>query len=1050
MSINEQLFLDRYNNLNQRQKQAVDTIYGPVMVIAGPGTGKTEVLSMRIANLLRSEAQVQPSEILCLTYTEEATNSMRRRLVQIIGTAAHKVNICTFHAFCNNIIQQNSEYFSIRSLQPITDLERTELLYEMLEELPSGHVLRRLSGNIYFDVNKLSRLFDMMKREHLTASSIADAVEEYINDLPNRKEYIYQRKGKGFEKGDLKQAAIDDEVRKVNDTKAAAALFDVYQQKMKEAGRYDFNDMIIWVLEEFKENPALLLSYQERHQFILVDEFQDTNGAQNELLNSLTEFWDDPNIFVVGDDDQSIYEFQGARIRNIIDFYQRFKENINVVVLPENYRSSQAILDIATATIDNNNERLIKQLEELQLDKNIVSSSTRFADGKETIQPVVTEYPNILQEEAAVVQHIEQLQKAKIPLGDIAVLYAQHKQANNIIAILERKGIPYSVKKPVNILDLPLVQQVLNILKYLNEEQKQAFSAETLLFELMHSPYFGINATDIAMISLYMQANKSKDSSLRYWRLVLGNKLMLATQLDLKSVQALHRFGDCVERWMAEQSSLPLPLLIEKIVYESGIVKYLIGTKDYTWNIQVLNTFFEHVKDAYGRDAKITSDAYLQMIDKMRSENIALPIQKVVQNEHGVQFYTTHGAKGNEFEHVFLIGATKNFWESKRGLSNEYKLPDTITNTKDDKDKTYKTEVARRLFYVALTRAKKHLYISYAAADNDGKPIEHSVFIDEISKEEDRQQQQLAEKDLVEHMQLAMEPVSEVRIELANNMWIDKVLQSFIMSYTTLSKYLNCPVSFYYQYILKVPFQKNDAMAFGSAVHDALERMFRIMKEQNGTFPSKEEVLKIFDNAMYRESSAFTPIQYERRMEQGHTLLNDYYDEYINSFHKDVEIELSIPRYILNGVPITGKIDKMEMNGDNCTVVDYKTGDPDRSAKAYTAAPNEANPNGGDYWRQMVFYKLIIENHPDRNWKVDMGMFDYVEKGSKTNQYKRIKVPVFAQDEEIVLKQMKDSYTSIMNHDFDKGCGKEDCYWCNFTRKYELNRPADITPTQED
>src|ERR1700759_4702335 len=147
MIINEDVFLDRYNKLNERQREAVDTIYGPVMVIAGPGTGKTEVLAMRIANLLRSEAQVQPHEILCLTYTDEATNAMRRRLVQIIGAAAHKVNISTFHGFCNNVIQHNSEYFSMRALQPITDLERTEFLYEMLEDLPKGHIMRKLSGN---------------------------------------------------------------------------------------------------------------------------------------------------------------------------------------------------------------------------------------------------------------------------------------------------------------------------------------------------------------------------------------------------------------------------------------------------------------------------------------------------------------------------------------------------------------------------------------------------------------------------------------------------------------------------------------------------------------------------------------------------------------------------------------------------------------------------------------------------------------------------------------------------------------------------------------
>lgn len=591
MIVNEDVFSKRYDNLNERQREAVDTIYGPVMVIAGPGTGKTEVLSMRIANLLRSDAQVQPSEILCLTYTDEATNAMRRRLVQVIGTAAHRVNIMTFHAFCNNVIQNNSEYFSMRSLQPITDLERTELLYEMLEQLPQGHLLRKLSGNIYFDANKLNRLFDFMKRENYRAEEIAAAIDEYITSLPSREEYIYKRAGKGYAKGDLKQAAIDEEIKRMETTRAAAYLFNDYTERMKNAGRYDFNDMIIWVLDAFKKHPALLLSYQERHQFILIDEFQDTNGSQNELLNMLTEFWEDPNIFVVGDDDQSIYEFQGARIRNIIDFYSRYKDNIKIVVLPHNYRSSQAILDRATSTIKNNKQRLIYELHELNLDKNIIAAAERFINGNNTVKPVVKAYSNVLHEEADIVMQIEKMQQQGVDLSDVAILYAQHKQADNIISLLEKKGIPYSVKKPVNVLELPLVDQIINILRYLNEEKKQTFSAEAMLFEMMHAPYYGIASIDIAHLSLFIQTNKQKDKGLGYWRLVLANGLLLES-LNLQSVRELRTLGNNVDKWISQQSELPLPLLVENIIYESGIMSYLLNTKDYVWNVQVIHTFF--------------------------------------------------------------------------------------------------------------------------------------------------------------------------------------------------------------------------------------------------------------------------------------------------------------------------------------------------------------------------------------------------------------------------------------------------------------------------
>ena len=1038
MTNKEDLFLERYNKLNDRQKEAVDTIYGAVMVIAGPGTGKTEVLSMRIANLLRSEAQVQPHEILCLTYTDEATNAMRRRLVQITGPAAHKVNIYTFHAFCNNVIQNNSEYFSQRTLQPISDLELTELLYKMLEELPQGHTLRKLSGNIYYDAGKLNRLFEVMKREHLSATYISAAIDAYIISLPEREEYIYQRNGKGFKKGDVKENLLAEEIRKMEGTRAAALLFDKYEAMMKEAGRYDFNDMIIWVLDAFAQHPALLQSYQERYQFILADEFQDTNGAQNELINFLCSYWDDPNIFVVGDDDQSIYEFQGARIRNIVDFYERYKEHINIVVLPHNYRSSQAILDKAMAAIANNKKRLINQLTELALDKNIISAADRFKDGKEHVAPVVKVYSNVLQEEADIVMQVERLQKEGKPLGEVAILYAQHKQAENIMALMERKGIPYNAKRPVNILAEPLIEQVLNVLRYLDLERKKTFDGEEILFELMHAPYYGIEPTDIALLSLYINSNRKEKGPIR-WRLLLSNPLLIES-LDLRSAKALQRLGNNLDHWERQQLSLPLPLLIEKIVHESGIVAHTVRTTDHIWNIQVLNTFFEFIKETYARNPKIKPAELLQMTERMNDEQITVPLQRVIQNEHGVHFYTTHSAKGNEFEYVFLVGVTKNYWEDKRGGGNEYRMPDTITATEEDAEKTYKKEVARRLFYVALTRAKKYLQVSYALNDNAGKALQTSAFIDEISTAEERTEQTVAATELVSHIEWALQPVPEVRIKMANAEWIERVLQQFIMSYTALSKFLRCPLAFYYETILKVPFQKNDALAFGSAVHYALERMFRDMKDNKGEFPDKDHVIGAFRSALYSEASCFTTIQFDRRLEQGNDLLSAYYDRYINTFSKEVEIEYKVPRYLLDGIPVTGKIDKIEISGNDCKVVDYKTGDPDRSATPQTAPPNEKEPLGGDYWRQMVFYKLLLENYEEKNWKVKTGMFDFVQQ-NKNGEYKQVTVPMFAQDEEIVRGQIKDSYGRIMNHEFDKGCGKETCHWCNFARRYELIRP---------
>ncbi len=1042
----EDLFLERYEKLNERQQEAVNTIYGPVMVIAGPGTGKTEVLAMRIANLLRSEAQVQPQEILCLTYTDEATNSMRRRLLQITGQAAHRVNIYTFHGFCNMVIQNNSEYFSKREMQPIDDLERAELMYDVMDKLPKGHALRKLSGDIYSDIGRLKRLFDMMKQEHYSSADISAAIDEFLASLPERQDYVYQGKYKNFKKGDLKQGVVDEVTKKMELTRAAAGLFDVYQERMREAGRYDFNDMILWVLDAFEKHPVLLQSYQERYQFILVDEFQDTNGSQNEVLNALTSYWDEPNVFVVGDDDQSIFEFQGARIKNITDFYQRHREGIKVIVLPHNYRSSQAVIDRAMATINNNKLRLINQLNELNLNKNIIAANERFRDGRDTVDPEVRVYQNTLHEEADVVLRIEKLRQEGVPLNEIAVLYSQHKQADGIIGILERKGIPYNVKKAVNILDEPLIIQLLNVLRYLDAERKRTYDGEELLFELMHAPYFGIAANDIAKLALHMQQSR-KETGILKWRMVLSNPLLIES-LDLKTAPAMHRLGLCLDEWERQQLALPLPLLIEKIVHESGVVAHLIKTADHVWMLQVLYTFFEHVKDSHARTPRMKPMEYVQMTERMYKERIALSLQRVIQNDQGVYFYTAHSSKGNEFEHVFLIGCTDGFWEKKNGGGSDFKLPDTLTATEEDKDKTYKEEVSRRLFYVALTRARKHLYVSYAVNDKAGKGIKSSMFVDEICAEEAKIQVRVTVQELEAHLRLSLEPVQEVRIQTANAVAIDRMLQQLNMSATQLTKYLRCPLTFYYESILKVPMQKRDALAYGNAVHYALERMYLDMKA-TGAPPAKEAVLAAFKSDMYRQSSCFTGVQFERRMEQGEEELSDFYDYKVGSMSGNVEVELKVPRYYLDGVPVTGKIDLIEIGADGCNVVDYKTGNPDKSIAANISQPNETDPLGGDYWRQMVFYKLLLERWEDRTWNVKTGRFEYVQK-TKNGTYKTPVVPIFAADEQTVLSQLKDAYSRIMNHEYNKGCGDEKCHWCNFAKRYELITPIDEVDMDEE
>jgi DNA helicase-2/ATP-dependent DNA helicase PcrA len=314
--------------------------------------------------------------------------------------------------------------------------------------------------------------------------------------------------------------------------RAAAIEFPMFESFMKEARRYDYNDMILWVLEAFKTNPNLLLKYQERYLYFLVDEYQDTNGSQNEVLRQLTSYWDVPNIFVVGDDDQSIYRFQGANVRNIVDFYDLYKESVKTIVMVENYRSSQSILDSAKGVIGHNKERLVNKLSGLS--KDLVAKGAHVVSS--SVMPRITEYYNTLHEEAGIVKEIEKLHLSGEDLSEVAVIYRNHRLVSNLIKALELKKIPLNVKQKVNILELPFIQNIIRILTYIQEEFDRPDSAEYLLYEIMHYDFFEISSRDAALLckACLPKGNAGKQS----WRELIASRERLF-QLHLETAKAI-------------------------------------------------------------------------------------------------------------------------------------------------------------------------------------------------------------------------------------------------------------------------------------------------------------------------------------------------------------------------------------------------------------------------------------------------------------------------------------------------------------------------------
>jgi len=1030
-------FNEEYNRLNEQQRLAVDQTEGPVMVIAGPGTGKTQILSARIGKILLTDIGTEPSNILCLTYTDSGAIAMRRRLSQFIGPDAYRVNISTFHAFCNDVIQDNLGLFEKTALDPLSDLERIELMKELIDAFPKEHPLKRYRGDVYFEINALQNLFSLMKREGWTGNFICEKIDEYINDLQYREDFICKRATKDFKKGDVRWDKIEEQKEKMEKLRAACGEFKKFQSLMRGRNRYDFDDMIAWVIEAFETAEDLLRNYQEKFQYILVDEYQDTSGSQNKIVRLLINYWDKPNVFVVGDDDQSIYRFQGANVENMLSFASVYEEDLLKVVLVNNYRSTQPILDISKTLIENNEERLVKKIEGLSKELLAVDrlpladGALRTADNDP--RPTILEYETQRDEMIGAVLKIEELINQNVAGNNIGVIYRENKYGVELAAYLRLKGIPYYSKRNLNILDQPLIQQLLLVLNYLTAEHDIPYSGDEMLFEILHFEWLNIPSIEIAKASMRVSelCYKGQQTSLRQWlceEAAQPQKTLFDTGLHGGLKEASRTFEELIKA----VSNETLQTLLEKVVREAGFLGHIMQHAEKNKLMQLLAGFYEHVKEETRRHPLLPLHEFMNRIELMRKEGLVLPLVQVSGAEKGVNLLTAHGSKGLEFEYVFFVGNASNCWEKKRKPFNGFSFPDTLFVTGA---KANDTEELRRLFYVALTRAKKHLYISYPAYTNEGKQLEATMFLAEIQTEHNLPKEPVRLNDdvIAEFSVLQFQKNAAPEVAHLDDEVIDRYVQNFTMSVSTLNAYLKCPLGFYYQHVVRIPSPQNEAMEFGSAVHYALESLFNKMKKTEN-FPLLDDFLGDFTWHMKRHRESFTREQYNRRLEYGVEILKNYYNTYITKWNKVVAIELNVRNQMLDGIPLRGVIDKIEFNGKDATVIDYKTGDPEKCVDKLARPGKE--PHGGDYWRQAVFYKILLDLYP-KDWNVTSVEFDFVEPDKK-KQYRKENISISSIDIDLVKQQIKDVWMKIQRKDFYTGCGKDDCHWCNFVKTNKL------------
>ncbi|MBI4129087.1 ATP-dependent helicase, partial [Candidatus Peregrinibacteria bacterium] len=827
-------FTEEYGKLNQEQRSAVDAIEGPVMVVAGPGTGKTQVTALRVANILR-RTHMRPSNILCLTFSVSGATAMRERLRALVGPDAYGVTIATMHGFCNDIIAGNPVVFdSWSALEKVSDVERYRIVNSSIDALLPDLALVNPKNPHRRTRDILDRIAQV-KREGKIQDDLTQATSIFAQEME--------------EQSSIGTKAYERDLLSARKVREFTEVFRWYQEVLEKTQRYDYEDMILYVLRALEEHEWLLQSLQERYQYILVDEFQDTNGAQCRLINLLTTYQTldhEPNLFVVGDDDQAIYRFQGANLLNLLQFRERFPR-APVIVLTTSYRCSQPILDAAGSLIAKNTERLVGKIPGLR--KELVAGNPLSLGERvrvrgppplgEGIVPTLYHVPSDTAEPWVIADIVEECMGEGIPAGEIAVLTQTNAELLPIVEVCRARGLPVDMRGKVDLLHHPLVCQAIAILRAIENPLDSAHLAGALACAC-----FGCHPADCGRL---FAARRDRKCSLHdillelergEWRLQLHDADHIIAARDV--LLDLHQ-------------KLPSRTVVETVEHTLKECDLLLPI---TYNLQPttsfdplafvpLQSFFDYIKYRAYEQPGYTFDVLMADLDLYGNpeyQGLRLTYETPHCTESGVQLMTAHQSKGLEFDVVILPNFREGHWDRRRNPPS-LMLPEHLLFGWEKGQKSFEQgQDERRVCYVAMTRARRELLMTCSREQTRGEKVRSvspSAFFAEAGE--------LPEADRVPHdpermSTLLREPLRDIDDEF--QAFLRERLKSFTLSVTALNHFLDDPRKFLELDLLQTPQSKEASLVYGNAVHAALRQWG--LSVQKGCPLSLEEFLRAF------------------------------------------------------------------------------------------------------------------------------------------------------------------------------------------------------------
>lgn len=995
-------FDDAYKQLNPAQKKAVNAIEGSVMVIAGPGTGKTQILTLRIANILL-KTQINPENILALTFTESAVAAMRKRLVSLIGTPGYKVEINTFHGFCNDIIRKNPDEFGQFILaNSITQIEQIQVVEKIIIKLKL-EFLKPFNEPFFYLRSILSAINDL-KKEGITPEKLDQSLHNQQTDFI-KIEDLYHEKGahKGLIKG-----KYQDLQKQINKNNEILKIYQEYQNQLKEQKLYDFNDMLLEVVTVLQKNRHLLLKFQESYQYILVDEHQDTNAAQNQLIELLCNYFENPNLFIVGDEKQAIFRFQGASVENFL-YFRKLYPNAILINLEENYRSSQTILDAAGSVIKQNvTTELLNQLINLKAQSVHPPEKIKIA----ALSDYFSEYHFIAQD-------IQKLASKGVPLQEIAVLGRNNRDLLQIAEVLEQYGIPFVIESDQNIFADSEIRKLILMLRAVGN-----FGSDIDLIPMLHIDFLNIEQLDIYKLMHYGVSN-----GVSVYELLANSKLLEKVNL-LNSDRLFEVFGQ-LKKWKSQSVNENIERLFAEVVNDSGLRDWILKKPNSMEILDKVTGLFEEIKQKTDKNPLFSLTDFLSYLELLQTHEILIKKQVKTILKNAVRLMTAHKSKGLEFDYVYIIKAFDGHWGNQRKRPQYLKLPWNYLGIKLNLDLD-ENEDERRLFYVSLTRARKGMTITYSLRGLDGKEQIPSQFIDEIGEPyKDMEDATIFESNFLDHKEILFAPRISLQSDIKNMEFLQGLFLERGFSVTALNNYLVCPWRYFYRNLLRLPEAKSMSAIYGSSIHKALSDYIKSLKLQK---PNVSVIMNSFNQSLTKQISV--SVELDRYLLRGEKALQSYYGEFAAKWGSNLISEMHINGVKLSDhVRLTGVIDMIEPVGKSKDVIvyDFKTGLPRSRTKL------EGDGESSDYKRQLQFYKLLLDKYHDGKLNMIEGVIDFVEPDAK-GQFHRESFVVSDDDVKNLQNQVLQITDEIVNLTFwDSRCGDPKCEYC-VLREVMINR----------